>query len=97
MPPIYPSDLQDAARALLAQDAADRAAAARTILFRAFVADRYRKKFKQPHPKFGCGSLGAAARSFEMSIAPRSCDKEYLSCMQVMIEATLSEGQYHGT
>ncbi len=68
---------------------------ARVILLRADIADRFRKRHKRPHPEFGSGTIGAAARSFERSALPRACDAEYLRCLRIMIEAQLDPPEHH--
>ncbi len=95
MRPIYPSDLQDAARALLAAPARRRPEIAKNLLLRAQVADKYRKCHNRPHPEFGVGSLGDAARSYPRGPLPRGCNAEYLACMQVMIAAQIGNGDHH--
>ncbi|MGJ8546792.1 MAG: DUF7742 family protein [Sulfitobacter sp.] len=61
-------DLSLAARALCAAPPPQRAALAKTLCAQADLADRYRKRLGKIHPKWGDGSLAAAA--FAAGVAP---------------------------
>jgi len=54
-------DLWAAARVLSTIPARARAGAMRALLLRAEAADRYRKRYRRAHPRWGDGSLMAAA------------------------------------
>lgn len=87
--PVHTADLQDIMRAMLRVTPAERETCARQIIWRADVADRYRRAVKRPHPSFGNGTLSVAARSLGLADKPFRYDAEGLKCMQVFIETLL--------
>jgi hypothetical protein len=56
-------DVLAAARALAAEPDGDLGATARTVVARAAVAHGWRRTHRQPHPRFGSGSLAEAVRT----------------------------------
>lgn len=95
MRPVYPYDLQDAARALMAEEPDGRAQLARAILDRADIADRYRKRHQRPHPEFGAGSLSGAARGFPLAPMPWRCNDTFLACMRLFLSVYLDHSPHH--
>lgn len=89
MRPIYPYDLQDAARALMCVAPESRAGLAAEILVRADTADRYRKRFRRPHPQYGPGTLSGAAHSLPMAEMPWACHRDFLAAMRVLLTVWL--------
>ncbi len=61
MRPLLPGDLDQAARAMLAVPEPRRGALARRLVAEARAADRYRRRCGLAHPRWGDGSLMAAA------------------------------------
>lgn len=94
-PPVFPHDLQDAVRALLAACECDRAGRARGILARAKTAARYRAEHNVAHPQFGTGSVSSAARSYVLAPVPGACDSNYMQCLRLFLETYLKFGSYH--
>lgn len=86
MRPTYLSDLDQAARAVLAVPAQDRAAAAAKIVAQADTADRYRKRLSKAHHEFGTGTLTSAVQD-----VPRAdiayCHAEYRACLALVLAA----------
>ena len=62
MRPVLVIDLTTAARALLAAPSEQRMQLSAKILQDADFGDRYRRRFKQSHARFGNGTLAAAAQ-----------------------------------
>lgn len=78
-----------AARVLLAAVPGDRPTTMRRMLAAAEVADRYRRHMGRAHPRFGTGSLMAAAAAWPRRPEPLLDDPEYLACLACVIEALL--------
>lgn len=90
MRPVLHGDLVAAARVLLGLPAEERPARMRQLLDAADLGDRYRRRFGRPHPRFGNGSLMAAASAWPMPIEPGLDSREYLDCLGCAIEALLA-------
>ncbi|KIC22639.1 DUF7742 family protein [Leisingera sp. ANG-Vp] len=90
--PLLPGDVSAAARALLAVPAGARNALCRRIFGGAAEALAYGKL----HPRWGDGSLSAAARGYRLADEPFLDDPEYLACTRLVLRqaaAVLGEGQ----
>jgi hypothetical protein len=85
--PVLHGDLVAAARALLAVAPRLRPGLARRMLRSAELADRHRRLYGRPHPRFGGGSLMAAAAAWPMRPEPSLDDPDYLECLQSMLAA----------
>lgn len=86
---VLHGDLVAAARVLLALPPERRRAAMRLLLARARAADRYRLRHGRAHPRFGTGSLMAAASGWERLPEPALSDPDYLRCLIVVLSALL--------
>jgi hypothetical protein len=89
---IY-TDLCTLARALLAVTPRRRPALARHILECADYAETYRRKLKRAHPRWGNGSVDAAARSFPLAPATGFGDLEFCACFGTALSACLAQHQ----
>jgi len=54
------------------------------IIQNADTADRYRKRFKKPHPVFGTGRLGSTVTGEKQSIT--FCNAHYRTCLRDLLE-----------
>ena len=57
------------------------------MLRAAELADRYRQRRGRAHPRFGSGSLMAAAGRWQQLPEPFLDDPDYLDCLYLVIEA----------
>ncbi|PVA08066.1 hypothetical protein [Thalassorhabdomicrobium marinisediminis] len=80
------SDLDMAARALLARPPAERPRAARAMIEAAHVADLWRKRFGTAHPGGGTGSLHAEA-CLHARRAARPGSPEYCAALAQVLAA----------
>ena len=94
MRPIYLSDLEAVTRALCDVPPHKQAALADTIIHRASVADRYRKRLGRNHPQFGSGTLTSAIPDPSPSAGPACCDPLFLTVLQVITDR-LRNRSYH--
>lgn len=74
-------DVVAAARALLAAPAETREATMVNMLLAADIADHYRKTLGRAHPRYGTGSLMAAASGWPQPPEPGLDDSDYLACL----------------
>ncbi len=87
---LYWSDLEAACAALLALPAEARAAGASALLAEAHAADRYVRRFGRPHPRWGDGSLMAAARARTRTPAPPPAAPELREALATLLAALAS-------
>lgn len=87
MRPLLHGDVSCAARALYAVEPGRRAALCRRMIGAAELADRYRERHGRLHPRWGNGSLMAAARRFPLVDEPGFDDAEYWRCVVQALEA----------
>ena len=80
---LLAGDLDMAARVLLARQEADWPEIARQLLVAARWADRYRKRHGRLHPRFGSGSVMAAAPAFGMAPLPDHATPRYCRALAV--------------
>ncbi len=85
MRPVAPPDLTVVARMLKALPEAGRAGAMQRLISEAEAADRYRKRVGRAHPRWGNGSLEAAARGHALAPEQSFSDTDYLACMAVVL------------
>jgi hypothetical protein len=90
MRPILHGDLVAAARVLVRLAPADRPAQMQAMQAAADLADRYRRRLRRPHPRYGGGSLMAASAAWPKAPEPWPGDAEYLRCLAVVIAALLA-------
>ncbi len=101
MRPILPSDLDLAARVLMALPQGQRAAAMALLLARADLADRYRKRLGRLHAEHGDGSLRAVTIGLPRSPA-RAAGPDYCAALAAVLaglaqwRARLTSGQEDG-
>ncbi len=86
---LAPADISVAARALFCLPEAAREYAITRIVNEAEVADRYRKRLDRGHPLYGNGSLEGAARCRPLADPKSLSDREYLSCLAIVLDALL--------
>ena len=86
---VHLSDLNMAARALLAAPERRRRNLVRLLIQNACLADTYRKKTGKVHPQYGDGSLCAACQPMTKAAMPDRCDPDYLECLGIVIEGLL--------
>ena len=58
-------------------------------LWRADIADRYRKRLRKAHPQFGIGTLTSALPARLPSAADGPTDDDYLRAMRVVVTGLL--------
>lgn len=80
-------DVSSAARALYAAEPGRRAMLCRCMIGEAEAADRYRARQGRLHPRWGNGSLMAAARGHPLADEPGFDDPEYCRCFMLVLEA----------
>lgn len=90
MRPVLHGDLVAAARVLRGASAGQRAARMRELLAAAELGERYRRRMGRPHPRFGGGSLMAAAGAWPMPPEPALDDSDYLVSLKCVIDALLA-------
>ena len=91
--PVLPTDVITLARALLASGPDRRAALARSIARGAVRAQRFAQLTGRVHPRWGDGSLDAAARRYPLAREPFWDDPDYLCCLQRAIWVVQSNTQ----
>lgn len=90
MRPLLHGDLVAAARGLLAVPAELRPRTIRRMIAAARWADRYRLRRGRAHPRFGTGSLMAAAAAWPRRPEPLLEDSDYLDCLACVVGALRS-------
>lgn len=91
---VHLTDLNIAARTLLALAPDQRAGAIARLLICAHIADKYRKKTGRAHALYGNGTLGAACQSHPKRRMPDRCDPAYLECFRIVIHALLDRTKH---
>lgn len=89
---IHLSDLNLAARTLLAVPDQARVGTMQCLVNAARVADKFRKRTGRAHIVYGNGSLGSACQHREKVKMPDRCDVEYLECLGIAIEQIIGKG-----
>lgn len=89
---VHLSDLNLAARTLLAVPDQARVGTMQCLVNAARVADKYRKRTGRAHIVYGDGTLGSACQHREKVNMPDRCDKKYLDCMRIAIEQIIGKG-----
>jgi hypothetical protein len=89
------ADVDAAALVLLSIEPDMRGPLAVQLCWNAAVADRFRKRLKRPHPKFGSGSLMSAAATFPQARRPLQGSIEYLECIRIVITAVLARRSHN--
>lgn len=84
------NDLSALARILMPVEPADRQVLARHVLERAGHADKYRKRLKRPHPRWGDGTVASATRGFPRASRCGFDNSEYCVCFETALTALLS-------
>lgn len=79
------SDLHHAARAVQTVPQAARGEFCARLLWQAHVADKYVKRLRKLHPKWGDGSLRAAAMVDLAGAEGHCCSADYYRAMAVVI------------
>ncbi|MGD9862291.1 MAG: hypothetical protein AB7S99_03670 [Pseudodonghicola sp.] len=90
MRPVLHGDLSSAARALLAVPPAARAGLCARLLEQAEQADAFRLRNGRLHPRWGNGSLMAAARRQPLADEPGLDDPDYCRCVAMVLRALIA-------
>ncbi len=93
MRPVLPGDITAAARVLLAVPAQRRTSLARRLIDEASAADRYCQCHHMVHPRWGNGTLSAAAHGHDMQRESGFGDPDYMECQLRVFEALLAPRQ----
>ncbi|OIQ29537.1 MAG: hypothetical protein BM562_11355 [Alphaproteobacteria bacterium MedPE-SWcel] len=88
--PVLWEDLRSLARALLAHPAPRRPELCRQILAGAARARRQAQATGRCHPRWGDGSLGAAARRFPLAPEPFPGAPDYAACLCLALTACVA-------
>lgn len=83
--PVLPGDVSAVARALLAVPESGRLRLCRRIFGGAAEAAAHCRMLGQLHPRWGDGSLNAAARRFALAEEPFLDDAAYLGCTRLVL------------
>ncbi|MFY0312352.1 hypothetical protein ACFMBG_20925 [Leisingera sp. D0M16] len=83
--PVLPGDVTAVARALLAVPDRERLRLCRRIFSGAAEAAAYAGLFGRLHPRWGDGSLSAAARRYALADEVFLDDPEYLHCTRLVL------------
>ncbi|OBY25269.1 DUF7742 family protein [Leisingera sp. JC1] len=89
--PVLPGDVTAVARALLAVPESERLALCRRIFGGAAEAAVHCCLLRRLHPRWGDGSLSAAARRFTLAEEPFLDDLEYLGCTRLVLRELAAE------
>lgn len=79
------SDVSAAARVMLATPPANREQVCQRMIREAEFADRFVRRRGKLHPKWGNGTLQAAARRRRLCREPSFSDPEYCACFQQVL------------
>ena len=93
MRPVLHGDLTALARHLLILPPPARRHACARIIAEADAADRYRKRFGRLHPKWGNGTLMAAARRRVLANEPPLHHEDYARCLILVLGALAERRQ----
>lgn len=89
MRPVLHGDVSCAARAMMRVPAAKRARFSTELIARAHAADLHVRRTARLHPRWGNGSLMAAARKHPMMPEPGFDDPEYCACFSQLMQALI--------
>ncbi|MAM25539.1 MAG: hypothetical protein CML55_09215 [Rhodobacteraceae bacterium] len=84
---VFYSDLIAAARALGGSPPGDRLHLCHRMLREADWADRYARRLGKVHPRWGNGTLGAAAGQYPQARAAAVNEADHLACLLVILRA----------
>jgi hypothetical protein len=93
MRPVLVTDLLCAGRAVLAVDPQARARLATRLLREADAADRFLRRHGTRHPRYGDGTLAAAARHSGLVPDPAICDPEFARALMLVLHALIHRAQ----
>ena len=96
MRPVHLTDLDLAARAVLAQPAGAQPDAAARLVAGARLADRFRKRLGRRHSVWGDGTVAAAAMALAGGklAPPQRCDTAYRHALQSVLTALSESGPF---
>ncbi|MEP5730939.1 MAG: hypothetical protein ABJL67_16405 [Sulfitobacter sp.] len=86
---LHLSDLRAAVRALLHVPCSERKSVCDDMIGEADIADRFTRKLRKRHPRWGSGTLGDAAHTRGMAAEDNIDDVEYLTCLRIVVTALL--------
>lgn len=81
------SDVTTAARAVLAAEPASREVFSAALVAQASHADKYTRRLRYDHPRWGNGTLLAAARKHSLAAERSFDDPEYAMCCRMIMAA----------
>jgi hypothetical protein len=90
MRPILVSDITSVARALLFVQPEQRQELVDDIFMEADFGDRYTRRFRRAHGKFGDGTLARAARKRDLADEPTFDDVEYCRCLELVVKTIVT-------
>lgn len=96
MRPVLVGDMLAAARVLMALPREARDGAMAELLAEAELADRFRKRCGRAHPRFGNGSLMAAALVRAPGPEPFPADPPFLDALSRVAAALAERAEKHG-
>ena len=91
MRPVQLADIEAAARALMCCTPAARSTLAAQLVAHADIAEKYRKRLRKPHLRFGTGTLMSAAAAHPQARRPAVFGADTLDAFAHVIKAL--EGQ----
>lgn len=89
MRPVLASDLMSAGRAVLKAHPGAQRSVARALFRAAETAQQYRARTGRPHPRFGNGTLGDAARLHGMAAEPLVSDVAFAGALICVLEVLI--------
>ena len=92
---VLHSDVIAAARVLFALDAAERPLMIAQLVKEADCADRFTRRLGKPHPEWGNGTLGAAARQYPLADEPGLSLSEYCACLTLVLDGLVAHRNRH--
>lgn len=90
---VLHGDVTAAGRALLAAPPATRADLLDRLIAEADAAEAHRRATGRAHPRFGTGSLMAAAMSRPLAPEPFLDDPDYAACLALVLSALAARGR----
>ncbi|QBF32262.1 hypothetical protein [Thalassococcus sp. S3] len=89
MRPVLHGDVTSAARVLLGTPEAQRRWMCRQMIGEAVLAERHRLRTGRMHPRWGNGSLMAAARRRVLADEPTFDDPDYCGCVETVLQCLI--------
>jgi hypothetical protein len=93
MRPVLSGDVSNTARALLREPAAQRQALCARIFEQAALATAFVRRHGRLHPRYGNGSLMAAARRNPLADEPGFDNVDYCQCHVLVMDRLIQQAQ----